>query len=286
MTVVSLGAYTNALTQSENNIFNVLTQTTLNIQTEQSQTRLQLVQNQLNAQFQQKIAAAQANNTDSAQESFLQVQISGLGAQKAAFSQLQTQYGTNANILADVTLQLNTASTAATNGDSAGFDSAIQNANADIANLTAVQLNPAFQVDGVATLKTNGIGIQSSAAYGLSTQAGQQAAIAAITSTQTQIAQVTQVTTDNQTLAGSETTALSSQVESLTNTLQNDQFSQSVQLAATTLQLKTQLNTQLRLIEFNLGNTQSVSTTLQNQEQNLSNEFNAPAPGSLLSIFG
>jgi len=283
---VSLADYVTALSQSENNIFNVLNQTTQQTQTEQSQQRLQLVQNQLNAQFQKKIAAAQAAGQDTAQQNFLQVEISSLGKQKAAFNQYQTQYGTNANILADVTNQLTAASTAAANGDSAGFDNAIQNVVTDISNLTVVQSNPAFQDDGVNALKTNGLGIQSSSYYNLSTQAGQQAAASAISAAQNLIVNIASTTTQNQTLAGSEVTSLGSQVDSLNLTLENDQFDQASQIAQVTLGLKNQLNTQLRLIEFNLGNTQTVTTELQAQEKNLASTFQPAPPGSIFSIFG
>ena len=271
---------------STTSIMTVLTQTALNNAAQQESYRFQLVQTQLNKQYQQKIAALQASNDTSAQDDFLKVEISQESQQKATFTTLQTQYGTNANILSDITTQITALQNAASAGDAATFDSALANANSDIANLTVVQPNPAVQDDGVIQLKQSGLGVQSSSAYDLSTTAGQNAALADLLNASNVINQAYSVTSSNQTIAGSQATALDSQISNLNSTVQNDQLNQSANVTLQTLKLKQQLQTQEHLIELQFSNAQAAGTSLQQQEANGQAAQSAPTPGSLLSIFG
>ena len=277
---------TPTLGSSTTSIMNVLTQTALNNAAQQESYRFQLVQTQLNKQYQQKIATLQASNDTSAQDDFLKVEISQESQQKATFTTLQTQYGTNANILADITTQITAMQNAASAGDAATFDSALANANSDIANLTVVQPNPAVQDDGVIQLKQSGLGVQSSSGYDLSTTAGQNAALADLLNASNVINQAYSVTSSNQTIAGSQATALDSQISNLNSTVQNDQLNQSANVTLQTLKLKQQLQTQEHLIELQFSNAQAAGTSLQQQEANGQAAQSAPTPGSLLSIFG
>jgi hypothetical protein len=267
-------------------IMNVLTQAALNNAAAQESYRFQLIQTQLNNQFQKKIAALQASSDTSAQDDFLKVEISQTAQQKATFSNLQTQYGSNANILADITTQITTMQNAASAGDSATFDGALVTANADVSYLAVVQDNPAVQPDGVALLKTSGLGVNSSSSYDLSTTAGQNAALADLVNASNLINQVYSVTTSNQTIAGSQATALDSQLSNLQGTLENDQFNQTATVATKTLQLKTQLNTQVHLIELSFANAQAAGASLQQQELAGQAAQNPPAPGTIFSLFG
>jgi hypothetical protein len=277
---------TSTFGSSTTSIMNVLTQAALNNAAAQESYRFQLIQTQLNNQFQKKIAALRASNDTSAQDDFLKVEISQTAQQKATFSHLQTQYGSNANILADITTQITTMQNAASAGDSATFDGALVTANADLSYLAVVQDNPAVQPDGVALLKTSGIGVNSSSSYDLSTTAGQNAALADLVNASNLINQVYSVTTSNQTIAGSQATALDSQLSNLQGTLENDQFNQSATVATKTLQLKTQLNTQVHLIELSFANAQAAGASLQQQELAGQAAQNPPAPGTIFSLFG
>jgi len=267
-------------------IMDVLTQAALDNAAAQESYRFQLVQTQLNNQYQQKIAALQASTDTSSQDDFLKVEISQESQQKATFGTLQTQYGGNANILADITTQITAMQNAASAGDAASFDGALATANADVSYLTVVQDNPAVQPDGVAQLKTGGLGVQSSGTYDLSTSAGQTAALADLQNAANLINQVYSATAINQTIAGSQASALDAQISTQDSTVQNDQLNQTAAVGLKTLQLKQQLTTHLHLIELSFANAQAAGASLQEQEQAGQAALAPPAPGTLLSIFG
>ncbi|HLJ19217.1 MAG TPA: hypothetical protein VKU84_03420 [Stellaceae bacterium] len=271
---------------STTSIMNVLTAAALNQAASQESYRFNLVQNLLNKQFQQKIATLQANNDTSAKDNFLQVEISQLGQQKSLYNKLQSQYGQNANILSDITNQIVAMQNAASAGDSATFDGALATANADVSYLAVVQDNGTMQPDGVAQLQTSGLGLQSSASYDLSTPEGQAAALADLQNASNLISQVYAATTGNQTVAGSQASALGSQVNTLNGTLENDQFNNAASVTLQTLKLKTQLNTQVHLIQLNFANAQTAGANLQRQQLGLQATLEPPAPGTIFSIFG
>ncbi|MGH7126130.1 MAG: hypothetical protein ACREFI_17270 [Stellaceae bacterium] len=271
---------------STTSIMNVLTQAALVNAASQESYRFQLVQKLLNAQFQKKIATLQASNDSSAKDNFLKVEISQLGRQKSAFSRLQGQYGQNANILADITTQIIAMQNAASAGDASTFDGALATANADVSYLTVVQDNPAFQPDGVAQFKASGLGVQSSDSYDLSTPSGQAAALADLQNASSLVNQIYAATTGNQTVAGSQTTALGSQLSTLNGTLENDQFNRAASVTLQTLKLKTQLNTQVHLLELSFANAQNAGASLQQQELAGQAALEPPPPGTIFSIFG
>jgi len=267
------------------NIMSVLTATAQDAATAIAQQRFTQVQTLLQNQYSKKVAALQAQSQPTAVENFLQVQISNLGKQKSTFSTLETQYANNSAILADLTTFLTTLQNAAQSGDSAAFDGALANANADVSYLTVVAGNPALQDDGVGQLNANGLGIKSSSSYDLSTASGQAAAIADINAAQANITQISVLTNLNQNIAASQLTALGSQYDQLNNQLQNDQFDQQTQATTQILNLKNQLNTQLHLVELQFSNTQAAAKSLENQQNNLQAVLSAPAPGTIFAIF-
>ena len=271
---------------STTSIMNVLTQAALTSAASQESYRFQLVQKLLNAQFQKKVATLQASNDSSAKDNFLKVEISQLGQQKATFSEFQTQYGQNANILSDITAQIIAMQNAVSARDSTAFDGALATANADISYLTVVQGNPAFQLDGVDQLKASGLGVQSSGSYDLSTPGGQSAALSDLQKASDLINQVYAATTGNQTVAGSQSIALDSQISNLNGTLENDQFNQAANVTAQTLKLKTQLTTQVHRLELQFANAQSAGASLQQQQLALQATLEPPPPGTIFSIFG
>ena len=271
---------------STTSIMNVLTQASLANAASQESYRFQLVQKLLNTQFQAKIAALKAGSDSSAKDNFLKVQISHAAQQKATYSTLHAQYGSNANILADITLQISAMQNAASAGDSAAFDGALVTANAEVSYLTVVQDNPAFQPDGVAQLKTNGLGVQSSSNYDLSSPEGQASALADLSNASSAINQIYSITTGNQTVAGSETSALDTQLSGLKGTLENDQFDRAANITLQTLKLKQQLNTQVHLIQLNFANAQTAGASLQQQQLAGQAALEPPPPGTIFSIFG
>jgi hypothetical protein len=278
--------FLSALISNSTGLMNVLTQASLNNSASQAGYRFQLIQSQLNAQFQKKIAAAQAANDTSSSDNFLKVEISGLGQQVSTLNSLRSQYGTNANTLGSITTQLSALQNAASAGDTAGFDAALNDANTYLSQLIVVNSNAIFQPDGVAQLKLSGLGINPSSSYDLSTPAGQAAALADIANASTQINLVFNATAGNQEVAGSQSGALSSQQSQLNNTLQNKQFNEKAQITIQTLQLKQQLNTQTHLIELSLANAQATSKSLQQQQLQAQQAFAPAPPGSIFSIFG
>ncbi len=171
------GSYIYA-TSTTTNIMSVLTQTSLDAATALASQRFQLVQTQMQNQYNTKVAALQAESKPTSSENFLQVEISGLGNQKSTFSTFQSQFGSNVNILGDLSTQIVALQNAVQSGNAAAFDGALGTATADISYLTVVNSNPAFQPDGVTQLKANGLGVKSSSSYDLSTPAGQAAALA------------------------------------------------------------------------------------------------------------
>jgi ribosomal protein S15P/S13E len=278
--------FVSALIANSTSLMNVLTQASLNNSASLAGYRFQLVQNQLNGQFQKKIAALQAASTSSAEQDFLKVKISGLGQQVSTYNTLRTQYGTNANTLGSITAQLSALQNAASAGNSAVFDAALADANTLLSQLIVVNSNPLFQPDGVAQLKLSGLGINPSSSYDLSTGAGQAAALADIANAGARINQTFGATAGNQAVAGSQSQALTSQQSSLNGTLQNEQFDQQSQITLQTLKLKQALNTQTHLIELSLANAQATSKNLQQQQLQGQAAFAAAAPGSIFSIFG
>ncbi len=196
------GSYIYA-TNSTTNIMSVLTQTSLDASTAASSKRFQLLSTLLQNQFTAKAAALTADSAPTASENFLQVEISGIAQQKSTFNTLQNQYGTNLPLLGDLSAQITALQNAVQAGDSAAFDATLGTANTDIANLTVVQPNPAVQDDGVTALKLNGLGVQSSATYDLSTPAGQAAALADINTAQQTVSQISSQTSINQIIASS-----------------------------------------------------------------------------------
>jgi hypothetical protein len=129
-----------------------------------------------------------------------------------------------------------------------------------------VPLLPGLQPDGAASLKSNGLGIQSSATYDLSTPAGQAQAAADVSAAQGLMAQLSTMTAQNTQIANSVSQALEVQITSL-----NDQVNAREQTetgdAATQIQtLQKQTQTQFHLIELSLGSAANTSTMLQDFE--------------------
>jgi hypothetical protein len=216
---------------------------------------------QIERQLQQKIAAL-PNQADNTLLKVLQGQLTQVNNQLKTLTNLSQQFGTNGNILTDINKELDALHTAAANGDSANFDQALSVINTDIGNLVVVSSTSTFQPDQILSLKTNGIGIQGSASYDLSTSAGRDAANAAINAAQALVNQSLSITTNNQLVAGSLSTALSSQLDSMTKTAQQTKTASDTAVATQTAQLTQLAQNQEHLIQLALGNTTQLSSAL------------------------
>jgi hypothetical protein len=230
------------------------------------------LQNQLNRQ----IAALQPPS-DQVSINLSQKRINALQAQQKTISGLETQFGNNGNLLSDMSNQLNLMAQAVGNSDGTAFDNALSALNTDLTDLTPPDWNVLFQSDGIAQLKTNGINIQSSAAYDLTTPAGQAAATADVTAVQNQLQTIITLNGGNQTVAASQITALNGQISALQSLQLQQQTAQSQAVAKQTAQLQANMQNQLHLIELSLGQTSQLSTAL-------SAALNPPKP--INSLFG
>lgn len=239
-------------------------------------TQLAEISQDLQNQVNRQIAALQ-NPIDQVSVNYSQQQINSLQAQQKTVSGLETTFGSNSSILADMTSQLNTMAQAVTNSDGTSFDNAFTALNTDLSILTVPGWNPLFQYDGISTLKMNGFSIQSSASYNLSTPAGQAAATADVTAAQTLVENSLKINGSNQTTAAGNVTALDGQITALQTMLSQAQDNASQQIAQQTQQLEANEQNQLHLIQLNLGNTTETSSML--------NTILNP-PSQVTSVFG
>ena len=241
-------------------------------QSQQLANIAQDLQNQLNRQL-----AALQPPTDQVSINLSQNRINALQAQQKTVSSLETQFGNNGNVLSDMSNQLNLMAQAVTNSDGTAFDNALSALNTDLTDLTPPSWNVLFQSDGIAQLKTNGINIQSSATYDLTTPAGQAAATADVTAVQNQLQTIITLNGGNQTVAASQITALNGQINALQSLQLQQQTAQSQAVAQQTAQLQANMQNQLHLIELSLGQANQLSTAL-------SAALNPPKP--INSVFG
>jgi hypothetical protein len=262
-------------------LINTLAQIATSGARSQSQFQLQLIGAQMTAQLNRKIAELKAAANDPILPA-LQHQAATLNAQKTRYDAAQRQLVANGSPIGDLDTQLSTMATAAAAGDGATFDQALAQAQTDLGNLKVVPLLPGLQPDGAASLKSNGLGIQSSATYDLSTPAGQAQAAADISAAQGLMAQLSTMTAQNTQIANSVSQALEVQITSL-----NDQVNAREQTdtgdAATQIQkLQKQTQTQFHLIELSLGSAGNTSTMLQDFET--AQAATSAATGTILDV--
>jgi hypothetical protein len=265
-----------APTISATSALSVLISTAKATASETQQIEMQNISNDLQNQLTRQVAALQAP-VDQVSINYSQSQIANLLTQQKAVTSLQTQFGSNANILSDMLSQITTMTSAATNGDSTGFDNALSAANTDLTDLTPTAYNPIFTSDGVGLLKKNGLGVNSSASYDLSTPAGQTAASADVAAAQSLVNGIFKITTANQTLAGSQVTALNGQINALQTIENQAQNANATSVATQTAQLQTNMQNQLHLIQLSMGNSSEIATMLAAAEN---------PPGPVTSVFG
>jgi hypothetical protein len=180
----------------------------------------------------------------------------------------------------DLNTQLTTLKTAAASGDATTFDSALAQAKTDIVDLTVVSFVPGTQPDGVANLKYDGLGIQSSATYNLSTQAGQAQAATDIANAKTLVGQVLSVTTQNQEIATSQSDGFTTDINNLTLQLAQISDNQNNTVQTEISKLQQQEQEQYHVIELALSSSnKNTDSILTGATSNLASVL-AAQPGS------
>lgn len=234
-----------------------------------SQTAIQLATqvesdqatSQIERELKQKIAAL-PNNADN---TLLQVSEAQLKRARTTFntlSQRSAQFGVNGNVLTSINNELAALQTDATNGDSANFDRSLAVIYSNIGNLVVIPPTAPFQPDQILGLKTNGLAVQTSSAYNLSTTSGKAAAHTDLSNAQAFINQLLTLTTSNQVVAGTLATALSNQIDSLNSTIQQTQANSQIDVDLQTAQLTQLAHNQEHIIQLNLGNATELSSEL------------------------
>ncbi len=230
----------------------------------QSRTAIEsdIINSQLQKRLQQKIDALQGP-VDTVLIQSNQDMLTQLQAKQTATNQISQQFGTDTNIFADLSSQLGTMQTAMQNGDSASFDRALSQASLDTSALIVVPPTAPYQSDGVEQFKTNGLGINSASSYDLTTAAGQAAAKADVQNAQEAALRVSGILTSNQLVAASQSAALSTQINSLSATVDQQQNENQTYITNQTNQLTQLEQDQANLIQLGLGNSTALSSALQ-----------------------
>jgi hypothetical protein len=245
-----------------------------------AQFRLKLIGQQITAQLNKKIAQLKDQSQDPTIP-LLQQQATTLSQQKTAYDQALVQIGDNGTTLGDLSLQLGNLANAASQGDSTGFDQALSAANTDVAILQVVPPLAGLLPDGLNSLLSKGLGIQSSATYNLSTPAGQAQASAAIQATQSLVQQIAGTNTTNQEIGSSISQSFGGQLSAISDQISNKQNDELTAAATQVDKLNQQAKTEFHLIELQLGNVGQTGSILSNA-QNANNI--APPPGSVISL--
>ena len=235
----------------------------------QSKLTQNAISNTLTTRLNKQIAQLQSQAADTTTIQLLQSQLNAANTQNSAFSQASSQYLANERYLSDLSTQLASMNTAATAGDSATFDAALTAAQYDVADLNVVAYVPGTQTDGVVNLKLNGLNVQSSATYNLSTPAGQAQAQSDVANATSLITQITNVTLQNQSIASSSSDSFTTQINDLTRRLAeiSDNQNNTVQTEISKLQQREQY--QFHVIELALQNTGRSSSVLTSAASNL-----------------
>ena len=265
---------------SSTSLINTLAQVATSGAQAQSQFQLKLIGDQLTAQLNRKIADLKAASNDPMLP-ILQQQADTLNKQKTSYQTAESQMVANGTPISDMLTRLATMTTAASAGDSTTFDQALSAAKTDLGIINVVTLLPGFQPDNASSLKVNGLGIQSSAAYNLATPTGQAQAAADISAAQFLVNQLSTITTQNIQVAVSVGQALDTQINAIDDQVSKKQQSELANAATQIQQLQQKTQTEFHLIELDFGNTSQNTTMLQQFEA--AQAANA-APGSILDV--
>jgi len=230
----------------------------------QSRTSIEtdIINGRMQQQLNQKIAALKGP-VDTVLIQSNQALVQQLSTKLDAINKLSSQFAANGNVFADLTAQFGTLRTAITNGDAQGFNLALLEANNDVANLTITPPTAPYQPDDIEQLKTNGLGIKNASSYDLSTAAGQAAATTDVQNAQNAVMQASAIVNSNQLVAYANSAALTTQINSLNTTLQEQQNENQTYITTQTNQLTQLEQDQAHLIQLGLANSTALSSALQ-----------------------
>lgn len=248
-------------TATATNMLTILAQASQNA----TQLSVQVESDQATAQIERELKQKIAGLPHTADDTLVKVSQSQLKGLQQTFSTISArsgQFSTNGNILTDINKQLAAMQTTIASGDSANFDLSLSVANTDIGNLLIIPPTAPFQPDQILQLKTNGLAINNSASYDLSTPSGQAAAKADVNNAQTYINQLLAATTSNQVVASSLATGLSDQINFLNQNLQQTLSTSQLDVLSKTANLTQLAHNQEHLIQLALGNTTELSSAL------------------------
>lgn len=237
------------------------------------------ISNTMTARLNTQIAQIESQAADTTNVQLLQSQLNAANTQNSSFSQASSQWLANERFLSDLSTQLVTMNTAAAAGDSTSFDSALSAAQFDVSGLNVVAYVPGTQTDGVTNLKLNGLGIQSSATYDLSTPSGQAQAQSDVANATALITQITNVTLQNQDIASSSSNALTTQINNLTQQLAEISTNENTTVQTQISNLQQQEQDQFHIIELGLQNAAKPNSVLTSAASNLASVL-ASQPGS------
>lgn len=243
--------------------------------------RLQLIGNDLTAQLNKKIAALQAQAEDPNIPVYQQ-QEQQLTQQQTTYQNAEAALSENGTALSQISLQLGNLAVAAQAGDSTSFDQALASAQNDVSLLQTVPFAPGLQPDGVAGIQYNGLGIQSSASYDLSTPAGQAQALSDIQAAQNAVQASSSTTSLNQQITASVQQALQTQISGISTQISNLQNSELSAASATIANLQQQTQEEYHIIQLDVGD-ETNATSILTSVQTLANE-SAVQPGTTMSI--
>jgi hypothetical protein len=247
----------------------------------QTNNRLTLIQNDINAQLDEKIAQLQQQAQDPT-VTILQQQETTLKSQLDTYQTAEQQIAGNNSSLGDLSLQLSDLAVAAQSGDASTFDQTLVAAQSDIDSLQVVSFAPGLQPDGVASLKYAGLGIQSSGSYDFSTPAGQAQALAVVQAAQATVQQITSTTSLNQQITASIQQSLQTQISGISTQVANLQQTELTDAQTQIAKLQQQAQEEYHIIEMNLGNANSAASVLTSLQT--TTNLAAVQPGTTLGI--
>lgn len=250
-----------AVTSTTSTLLTTLATAAANAAQAKTSIYVDLINGQIDKQLKAKIAALK-DPTDTVILQSNQDTINQLNQQLTDANNIASQFSNNSNVLSDLSNQLANLQNAIAAGNTQSFDQFLGYAKNDLYNLTIVPPTAPYQYVPIEQFKTNGLGIQSSANYDLTTAAGKAAAAADVQNAQQTALSLSAIGTSNQLIAYSNSSALATQINTMTTALQTAQDNNQNYIATQTANLTQLAQTQEHLIQLALGNTTQLSTAL------------------------
>jgi hypothetical protein len=250
-----------AVTSTTSTLLTTLASAAANAAQAKTSIYVDLINGQIDKQLKAKIAALK-DPTDTVVLQSQQSTIDQLNQQLTQANTIAGLFSNNSNVLSSMSSNLANLQNAIAAGNTQSFDQFLSQANNDLYNLTIVPPIAPYQYVPIEQFKTDGLGIQSSANYDLTTAAGKAAAAADVQNAQQTALSLSAIGTSNQLIAYSNSNALATQINTMTTALQKAQDNNQNYIATQTANLTQLAQTQEHLIQLALGNTTQLSTAL------------------------